>query len=261
MHSIVSFLIMPLIILWLFLLTGLLFFLLKRKRTVLICGFFSIVWLALISFPFLPELLVRSLEKSYPPLLAISQFNLKDSVNILVLGEGYTNNKNFPPNDQLSLNSLGRLSEAIRLHRLLNESQLILSGTEPRDKVSESESFMHAALALGVKNSEISFLGTPENTQMEAFDYTNKFGTKNTLILVTDAVHMPRAMFLFEKAGQKPIPAPTNHMIKSDRKLDLNDWGPSAFNIVKMEYAMHEILGLVWAKIGSSQKPQTYSIH
>jgi len=131
MNSILSFLIMPLTIFWLILIAGIFLFLLKRKRTSLVCGIFSIIWLAMISFSFLPELLVRSLENRYPPLLEISQFNPKDSVYILVLGSGYKYNKNLPPNDQLSLNSLGRLTEAIRLLRLLNSSQIVLSGTVP----------------------------------------------------------------------------------------------------------------------------------
>jgi len=204
----------------------------------------------MICFPFLPDLLARSFEKRYPPLLDLSQYNLKDSINILVLGAGYTNNKNLPPNDQLSLNSLGRLSEAIRLHRLLNASLLILTGSDPIEKVSESNLFVQAAFALGVKGNEIRFIGNPENTQMEALDYTKKYGTNKSLILVTDAIHMPRAMLLFEKAGQKPIPAPTNHMMKSDRKMYVSDWVPSSLNIVKMELTMHEIFGLIWAEIG-----------
>jgi uncharacterized SAM-binding protein YcdF (DUF218 family) len=240
---------MPLTIFWLILLTGIAIYLLKRKRTGLVFGFFSIIWLAMISFSFLPELLVKSLENHFPPLLEISKFNPKDSVYILVLGSGYSDNKSLPPNDQLSLNSLGRLTEAVRLHRLLNASQLILFGSVPGDDVSESAPFLQTALALGVDENEIRLLGTPENTQMEAFDYTKKFGTNNTLILVTDAIHMPRAMFLFEKAGQIPIPAPTNHLVKSDWKNGISDWFPSSSNIAMMEYAMHEIGGLVYARM------------
>ena len=119
-----NFLLMPLTIFWLILLAGLFFYILKRKRTGLVCGVFSIIWLAMITSPFLPDLLVKSLENRFPPLLEISQINPKDSVNILVFGAGYTENKNLPPNDQLSSNSLCRLSEAIRLHRVLNPSQL-----------------------------------------------------------------------------------------------------------------------------------------
>lgn len=115
---------MPLTIFWLIFLAGVFFYLLKRKRTGPVCGFISVVWLALISFPFLPDLLVRSLENRFPTLLEVSQFNPKDSVYILVLGAGYTDNKNLPPDDRLSPNAMGRLSEAIRLHRLLKTSQL-----------------------------------------------------------------------------------------------------------------------------------------
>lgn len=226
---------------------GIFFFLLKRKRTGLICGFFSIVWLIMISFSFFPKLLVRSLENRFPPLIEISQFNLKDSVYILVLGSGYTDNNKLPPNDQLNLNSMGRLIEAIRLHKLLISSQLILSGSEPDKNNSKDEPYMLTALALGLNKNEIRLLGTPENTEMEAFYYTKKFGTNNTLILVTDAIHMPRAMFLFEKQGQKPIPAPTNHLVKSDWKNGISDWFPSSSNIAMMENAMHEIGGLVYA--------------
>jgi len=165
------------------------------------------------------------------------------------LGAGYTDNKNLLPNDQLSSKSLCRLSEAIRLHRLLNESQLVLSGSVPGENVSEPELFMQTALALGVDENKISLLGTPKNTKMEAFDYTKKFGTNNTLLLVTDAIHMPRAMFLFRKAGQSPIPSPTNHMVKSDWKNGISDWFPSSSNIAMMESAMHEIGGLIYARL------------
>src|SRR5450759_4715180 len=146
MHSLSRFLIMPLTIFWLILLAGLFFYILQRKRTGVVCGAFSIIWLAMITSPFLPDLLVRSLESSFPPLFEISQFSQKDSVYILVLGAGYADNKSLPPNDQLSSNSLLRLSEAIRLHRVLKTSHLVLRGTEPDKNVSESEVFMKTCI-------------------------------------------------------------------------------------------------------------------
>jgi|SRR5450759_1975926 len=240
---------MPLTFFWLIFLAGVLFYLLKRKRTGLVCGFISVVWLGLISFPFLPDLLVKSLETRFPPLLEFSQINSNDSIQILVLGAGVSDDINLPPNDQLSSQSLCRLSEAIRLHRLLKTSQLVLRGSVAGENIGKSEPFTQAALALGVEENKIRLLGTPKNSRMEAFEYTRKFGTNKTLILVTDAIHMPRAMFLFQKAGQKPIPAPTNHLLKSNGRK-LSDCFPSALNIYKMEYSMHEILGLAWAKTG-----------
>jgi uncharacterized SAM-binding protein YcdF (DUF218 family) len=205
--------------------------------------------MAMISLPFLPSLVVKSLETRFPPLLGISEFNPDDSVNILVLGGGYTINKDLPPNDQLSLNSLGRLSEGIRLHRLQQKSRIILSGLIRRENVTGAELLTQTALALGEDEHEISPLGTPVNTRMESLEYTRIFGTDKKLVLVTDAIHMPRAMFLFRLAGQSPIAAPTNHLMKSDRKEGISEWGPSSSNIAMMEYAMHEIGGLIYARV------------
>ena len=239
---------MPLTIFWFIFAAGLIFFLLKIKRAAIICCILSIIWMVIISLPFLPDHLVKSLEKRYPPLISTSQFDTTDSVYIFVLGAGYTENLNLPSIDQLSQNSLCRLSEALRLHILLKTSLLVLDGSPGDNQFRKSEIFKNTAISLGVEENEIRVLGNPANTRMEATDFTTKFGTNNTLILVTDAIHMPRAMFLFQKAGQKPIPAPTNHLIKSASGMDIHDWVPSALNIYKIEYAMHEIIGSIWAK-------------
>jgi uncharacterized SAM-binding protein YcdF (DUF218 family) len=100
-----------------------------------------------------------------------------------------------------------------------------------------------------MERKKISLLGKPKNTRMESLEYTSTFGTDKTLVVVTDAIHMPRAMFLFRLAAQSPIAAPTNHLVKSDRKEGIGEWGPSSTNIAMMESAMHEIGGLVYARL------------
>ena len=249
MHSLSRFLIMPFTIFWIILLAGIVFYIFKHRRTGLIFGILSIFWLTMISLPFLPSMLVKLMEDRFPPLFETSQVPSTGTINILVLGGGHSEDKNLPPIDQLSLNSLCRLSEGLRLHRILPGSCLVFSGISRGQKYSHAEILRQAALSMGIAEKEIILLPTSENTWMEALDYTRKFGTNNTLILVTDAIHMPRAMFLFQKAGQKPIPAPTNHIVKSDRKNGISNWGPSSSNIAMMEYAMHEMLGLAWAEL------------
>jgi hypothetical protein len=71
--------------------------LLKRKRTGLVCGFISVVKLAIISFSFLHVLLVRSLELHYSTLDKISQNQSDDSIHILVLGGEKSLLKFFTP--------------------------------------------------------------------------------------------------------------------------------------------------------------------
>ncbi len=246
---------MPFTIFWIILLAAIIFYLLKRKRTGLIIGVFSIIWLALISLPFLPQQLAWSLEKRFPPLFESPKCLPNDTVYILVLGGGLMENINLPPIDQLSLSSVCRLLEGIRLHRLSPGSLMVFSGISRDHKYSHATVLRQSALSMGVEEKEISMLPTSVNTQAEALDFTKKFGTRNTLILVTDAIHMPRAMLLFQKAGQSPIPAPTNHLVKSDWRNGISDWGPSSENIATMEYAMHEMVGLAWAKISSRPVP------
>lgn len=216
----------------------------------MIFGFLSILWLTFISFPFVPSILVRSLEDRFPQLLEISQVPKGGTIDILVLGGGRSEDENLSSKGKLTLDSLSRLSEGIRLHRLLPGSHLVFSGMSKGQKYSHAEILKQSAMAMGVEEKEIRLLPTSENTRMEAFDFTNKFGTDNTLILVTDALHMPRAMLLFRKAGQSPIPAPTNYMAKSEWGQDHKNWTPSLLNISKMGNALHEIFGLIWAEIG-----------
>jgi uncharacterized SAM-binding protein YcdF (DUF218 family) len=203
----------------------------------------------MISFPFVPSILVKSLEDRFHPFLEISQVPKGETIDILVLGGGRSVDKKLSPNGILTIDSLSRLSEGIRLHKLLPGSHLIFYGMSKDQKYSHAEILMQTALAMGVEEKEISLLPSSDNTQMEAFNYTKKNGTNNTLLLVTDAIHMPRAMLLFRKAGQSPIPSPTNYMMKSEGKKHLRDYGPSALNISKMEKAMHEIGGLVYARL------------
>ncbi|NIA11024.1 MAG: hypothetical protein GWP10_15165 [Nitrospiraceae bacterium] len=65
-------------------------------------------------------------------------------------------------------------------------------------------------------------------------------------ILVTSASHMPRSMALFEKHGMRPIPAPTEYLVKESRKIDPSIFFPSAEGLRKTERAFHEYLGLGW---------------
>jgi uncharacterized SAM-binding protein YcdF (DUF218 family) len=248
--SVHKYLSLTLLIFLVIFLIGIVFYFCKFRKTGLIVGFLSVLWLTVTSFPFVPSILVKTLEDRFSPLLEISKSPKGGTMYILVLGGGHIEDTNLSSKGKLTLDSLSRLSEGIRLHRLLTGSHLVFSGMSKGQKYSHAKILKKAALAMGVEEKEISLLPASENTLMEAFDFTNKFGTGNTLILVTDAIHMPRAMLLFRKAGQSPIPAPTNYMIKSEGKKYPKNWSPSTFNIREMEIALHEILGLIWAEIG-----------
>lgn len=237
-----STLIMPLPIFWILVFISLFFLIIKKFKIGKILAAISFIWLFVISTPFIPNLLIKSLESQYSSLL-YPEKEIKDSlVNILVLGGGHTSDISLPANNQLSDAALARLIEGIRIHRLIPNSKLIVSGSKVSDAQSQALIMKNTAIALGVCNEDIYLQETPKNTKEEAECYFKKFGLKAKLILVTSAVHIPRAKSKFEKLGLSPIPAPTNHILK--KGIDRFIWIPSSDCIKNMEIAIHEYVGI-----------------
>jgi uncharacterized SAM-binding protein YcdF (DUF218 family) len=264
MRTFFSTLIMPLPVFFLLLLVSTLLYWRKRKKWAGIFFAFSFFWLLLVSTPWIPQLLIKSLEKQYAPLLHVPQ-NLPDSgVNILVLGCGHTNDLSLPWTGQLATQELGRVVEGVRLYKMIPGSKLVLSASNVDDHFSQAETAARAALLLGVSPEDTLHLPTPRNTWEEAMAYRERFGAESVethgdafethrraslQILVTDAMHMPRAMMLFRMAGLDPIPAPTNFIIKEGKNPKSPDWWPAPGNIAMFGKAVHEYMGIVWGKV------------
>lgn len=203
----------------------------------------------MISTSFVPDFLIQQIEKKYP-VFELSQLHKPyDTVHILVLGSGHVNDDRLEPYDQLTATSLKRILEGIRINRMLPNSKIITSGFEGKETLSNAEVTARTAISFGVNPSGIIRQENPENTNEEAIEYQKRFGTTPTLILVTSAAHMHRSVMLFEKQGLHPIPAPTDHLYKRSQKARLFSWIPYAYNIRTMESAMHEYIGLLYAKL------------
>lgn len=247
MKSILSALLLPMSIFWvLVLISGILYWRKKNKPSRLL-GMISLLWLLVISTPFLPNALASYLENRYDVVSPDGLGSTNQPVNILVLGASHTPDERLPATDQLSEVALTRLVEGIRLHRLLPNSRLITSGSAGREGPSQAEVFGKAAVLLGVEEKNIVRLNFPKNTWTEALEYKRLLGDSAQLIVVTSAMHMPRSMKLFKKAGLQPVAAPTNYLIKQGKYNSSWNWIPSSKHINKMECAAHEYVGMVWA--------------
>lgn len=252
MREFFSGIIMPLSIFWIILLAGILFRLFKKMKLSNILILLSVLWMLCISTGFIPDYLVKQMESRYSPLFQMDSLANKPDVNIIVLGAGHSDDVTLPPNNQLSLNALGRLIEGIRLHRLLPGSKLIVSGFSGDLALSQAEVMKKTAMSLGVADSDIQLLPTTRNTYEEATSCFSLSGNQKPLILVTDAVHLPRAMILFRRAGLNPVPSPTNNFMKQGSVEKKLSWLPSSVNILKMETVLHEYAGILWIKIGGN---------
>ena len=67
------------------------------------------------------------------------------------------------------------------------------------------------------------------------------------VLLVTDALHMPRSRRIFERNGFDVVPAPTDFHTTAD--LRAMEWVPSGPALGLAHYALHEWLGLLWYRI------------
>lgn len=239
----------PLNLFWMVLLAGFFFLLRRKKKT---AGYFftaSLIWMFLISSSPLPSWLCAQRESRHTALYPIPDSLLKaDTVHIAVLGAGHVIAPNLPPNNQLSSSALGRLTEGVRLYRLLPRSKLICSGFSPEGRTSQAEILSQAAVSLGVSPFDTLISPLPLNTEAEAYAYAARFDDRQPLILVTNAIHMPRALFWFRRAGLNPIPAPTNHYVKFDPQGSPYNFKPSPFKIIITDRLMHEWGGMIYAK-------------
>ena len=219
-----------------------------RRRPARILAILSLAWLLAISTEPLPRLSCWLLERQYPALLTPPSYPAGDTVFVVVLGAGYSHHPDRPALNQSSLAGLARLTEGIRLFRQLPGPAVLVTsgygGDEPR---SNAELQRDAALELGVPAESISTLPLPRNTQEEAQHFRQHFGTKRTVILVTDAVHLPRSVLWFEQAGQQVLPAPANHWVKSLEMEFPYCLLPNAGNVKGMEVSMHEWVGVMVA--------------
>lgn len=212
---------------------------LKKKRLFRWLALSTCVWLVVIATPMLPNMVINSLESQYKPLYIDELTDINDEFHIVILGAGHGFNADMPANTLLSQSALSRLNEGIRLHRQLPNSKLVLSGYSTVGGLTSAEMMGKAALLLGVNKESIILQNKPVDTYEEAVVYAENYGIKHPMILVTSAVHMPRAMWMFEEQGINPIASPTDFKLKGTRRQRWFGF-PELSNIEKLNVGIYQ---------------------
>ena len=241
----IRFLLDPFNILWILLLFTLLFLFLNKWRAAKWLGGVTVAWLVIMSTPFLPTLLLDSLESRYEPLVVQSLADQEAPYHILVHGGGHGFDDRLPPNSLLSDQAMKRLSEGIRLYHQLPNSVLVLSGFSSSGRTTQAEMLRDAALLLGVDKERTIVQTEPGNTFEEAKVYAERFGNFNPLIVVTSAAHMPRVVMTFQMFGIDPLPSPTHYRLKGSHR-DVWFGLPSSGHMGNMQTALNEYAGMLW---------------
>lgn len=206
-------------------------------------GVAAIVCLAY-GLPF--DFIARALEDRYSALdIATVPANVRW---IEVLGGAARVRPGMPVSAYPTEGSIYRIVEGVRLQHALPNSKIIFSGYAPSGGMSTAASGTALAESLGVSPEQIVTEERPRTTAEEAQRVRTIVGTE-PFILVTSALHMPRAMILFRQQGMSPIAAPTGERSVLERRT-LEDWvKPSATRIALAGDTWHELLGLLAASV------------
>ena len=219
----------------------------------------GLVILTLFSYSIITNRLLRPLERRYDTFeiirssSAVLETENEPSIKfVVVLGGGHISDPELPPISQIGKDSLVRLIEGIRIYRKYPGAKLLLSGGAVFDPVSEAEIMARVAREIGVPERDIILESKSQDTRDEALFIKPIVGDE-PFVLVTTASHIPRSMALFKKLGMNPIPSPIGHSVKDRQELSPTFLFPGTGSIRNAELAIHEYLGLTWAKLRGQQ--------
>lgn len=202
------------------------------------------------SIPLTAHLLSRTLQ-TYPP-VAESALHSPAVGAIVVLGGGLDEDAPEYGNGPTVHNrTLGRVRYAARLARLTG-LPVLASGGRGRLETTETNpseaELMKAILEgeLGIQNvlTETASRDTWENAVNSAALLRQR--DIHSLLLVSNAAHLPRAVAAFQAQGLVVIPAPTLFFNDQPDPLDVQSWLPSVTAIAEIHYAVYEGLGRLW---------------
>jgi uncharacterized SAM-binding protein YcdF (DUF218 family) len=201
----------------------------------------------LLACPGMSEWLVRTLEDQYPD---HGVARVPEAPAIVVLGGAL----NMPSDSHSSVeinSSSDRLLEALRLYRAGKASLVVVSsGGNPLFSKARN---MHVAEAMrsileewGVPSSAILAEDASIDTRQNAL-FTRRLLEQRGIgrvLLVTSAIHMPRAASAFRKVGFDVVPVPADFLTGWEEQTALFNWFPSSTAMANSRDAIHEWLGL-----------------
>ena len=213
----------------------------RRRRTGLALAWVGLALALALATPASVGWLLQGLETA-PPVGADA---MRQAQAIVILGAGKRRHAPEYGGETVNRLALERLRYGARLARATGLPVLVSGGAPTGDR-PEAE-LMRAVLeedfGVPVRWVENASLDTRQNAQLSAVAL-RAAGVRRVL-LVTHAVHMPRAQAVFEDAGVQVIPAPTAWLGGPDAGDTLLGALPGASSAYAGWYAAHEWLGLL----------------
>ena len=214
----------------------------RRLRGSMALALLALVWLWLWSTPVLSLWLRSTVEDEFAqaPMATLPQAQA-----LVVLGGALA-----PPSGKSTeidlLAAVDRVWYAARLFHAGKAPLLLLSGgSDPRAAYSEARAMAVLLQDLGVPAQALLLEEMSRNTRENATFSAALLKARGTqhILLVTSALHMPRALALFAAQGLQVVPAPTDFEGSQLPPPGIQAWLPDALALDGSGRAMKELVG------------------
>jgi len=196
------------------------------------------------------DALTTPLEFQYS-VLKIDQIKTTGTAIVLLGGGIYENAPEYNGRDMLGRHSMMRTIYAADVARK-SGLDLYATGGNPLTHADEAEADLmrHWLLKQGLKVGSLHAETASNNTWENAAFIKNMLAAKEVkrVVLVTSALHMPRAVWCFKSHGFEVVPAPMDYISKQEA-YDLRSYLPHWAVLSDSGQALHEQLGLLWYRL------------
>lgn len=176
---------------------------------------------------------------------------------IVVLGGGINYGDDFA---ELSPYSLQRLVKGYQLYSGL-ETPIIVSGgiAIGQDRIGEAELASEWLQKMGVPPEDIFIENRARTTYengicVKEIFLSNKSlkklaseGSVMKVYLVTNAVHLPRSVLVFEEIGIEAVPVSAGYIV--NHRMSWLDYLPNRSSLAANLMGLHEWMGIIWYKV------------
>lgn len=208
------------------LVVALILFMAKRRKTALLLAACGICWAVFWSLPATSLWAGGRLEQIYPQQLPS---DLPTAGAIVVLGGNTANNRPnwFEPYDKET--AAPRVDTAAILYKAQRAPLIVLSGAALEGHTSEAQVMARDLAEQGVPRSAMILETRSRNTHENGLYTAAKLKALHItrILLVTSALHMPRAMAVFRKQGIIATAAPSAPQIFVPVESGFSFWLPS----------------------------------
>lgn len=229
---------------------AILLLLFRKRGAALLLLVLHVLLLSLCSTPVVSDYLVAKWERRFAPVKAGESASADAAIVLGGAVEGPV-----PPGVEENLgDGVDRLLRASRLYKSGKVERILVSGGNLPwldVPVPEAEVMKNLLIEWGVPEGAILVEDKSRNTRENAVNARRMLvaGKIEGALLVTSALHMPRAMAVFRRAGVPVVASPTDYLAVDRGPREIMDYLPDAGALRNTTALLREVAGMLYYKL------------